>query len=62
MPKNIRLAIENEDLSGLEEVRLRAMKPVVLETRNGRIVLECVATKKDLEQALDRMCEASVYA
>lgn len=59
LPKQIREVI---DETNLEEIRLRISKPVVLETATGRTILDYISTKRDIETALDRMCEASVYA
>jgi len=62
LPKKLKDILENEDFSSIEEIRLRLGKPVVLEGRLKRNVLDYIITKKDIDGTLERMCEASVYA
>jgi len=59
LPKEIREQINYDDL---EEIRIRISKPIVLESSSGRKILDYITTSKDIEIALDKMCESSCYA
>ena len=46
----------------VQEIRLRASKPIVLKYRNFDIVLEYIITIENILQILERFCENSIYA
>ncbi|MBR3002093.1 MAG: stage III sporulation protein AA [Clostridia bacterium] len=46
----------------VQEIRLRANRPIILKFRNFDIVLEYIITTENLLQILERFCENSIYA
>jgi len=59
---NIRRAIENIDFDNIEEIRLRAEKPIILEKADGKMSLAYCPTQKEITETLESMSEQSIYA
>ncbi|MCD8158755.1 MAG: stage III sporulation protein AA [Clostridiales bacterium] len=54
--------ILSHDLKGLNEIRIRADKPVILKYAEKEIILKTVLNKADLEKTVSKMSEYSPYA
>ncbi|MCC8097718.1 MAG: stage III sporulation protein AA [Eubacterium sp.] len=54
--------ILSHDLKGLNEIRIRADKPVILKYADREIILKTVLNKTDLEKTISKMSEYSPYA
>lgn len=48
--------------SGLQEIRIRSEKPIILKMRQSSIVLEYIIKQSEILQTLERLCENSIYA
>lgn len=48
-------------MDNIEEIRIRAEKPLVIRTSLDEIVLEYIVTTEDILTSLERICENSVY-
>ena len=63
---NIRVALQNEGLitsqKNIEEIRLRANKPIILKTNETNITMKYIVKIEDILQTLERICENSIYA
>ena len=54
---------KNEKYSNqVQEIRLRANRPIILKYRNFDIILEYIVTAENILQILERFCENSIYA
>ncbi|MDR0930969.1 MAG: stage III sporulation protein AA, partial [Clostridiales bacterium] len=54
--------LNSDEISSIEEIRLRVNKPIVLETINQRKVSEYIVTGDDITLTIEQMCNRSVYA
>ncbi len=67
-PNSIYMLIRNSIIQSqkimedLEEIRIRAEKPIILKTRNSDIVIEHNITNAEILQIVERLCENSIYA
>ena len=67
-PRNISAEIINafNEFAGLrenlQEIRIRASKPIVLRKRENDIVLEHIITSEEILHILERFCDNSIYA
>lgn len=46
----------------IEEIRIRVNKPIVLKTASKKTILKYIASKEDLLQTFQRVCEQSIYS
>ena len=49
-------------INTLQEIRIRASKPIILKQRNNDIVLQHIVTNEEILHILERFCENSIYA
>ncbi|MBR3255766.1 MAG: stage III sporulation protein AA [Clostridia bacterium] len=58
------ITIKNQALikEQLEEIRLRANRPIILKFRNYDVILNYETYTEDILKILERMCENSIYA
>ncbi len=61
-PEKLQRILEATDLSKLEEIRLRAGKRCALGIDGNNILLDCTASQAELEQTMQIISRASVYA
>ncbi|OFI07587.1 hypothetical protein CLOACE_01910 [Clostridium acetireducens DSM 10703] len=54
--------IEEEKKDYIEEIRVRAEKPIILQIRNREKILNYTVTKEDIKIILQRMSNYSIYA
>ena len=62
---NIKLEIEKNTkniLDELEEIRLRANRPIAIKTSKGNIVLEHIVSIEELLETFQKVCEHSIYS
>ena len=63
---NIKIALQNENIKtiyeNIEEIRLRANKPIILKTNNTNKVLKYIVKTEDILETLEKICENSIYA
>ena len=63
---NIRAALQKQEFRELypniEEIRLRVNKPIILKTNMNNIILKYIVKIEDILEALERICENSIYA
>lgn len=56
---------QNPEISiceNVQEIRIRADRPLILKLRQGDILLEYIVTSQDILQTVERLCENSIYA
>ena len=71
-PKNIQMALENVNIKGLQEIRLRINQPVIVNFGGLYFLSETgitdnisdaiICSKKDIEDVVFKACECSIYA
>ena len=54
--------MEYIDIECIEEIRLRANKPLCIKTSKGTEVLDYIVTQQEILQAFQKICENSVYS
>lgn len=63
---NIKLALQNEKFNELyqsvEEIRLRANRPIILKMNKSNQILKYTVNIEDILETLERVCENSIYA
>ena len=65
LQKNIAIEIYQylkESKDEIEEIRLRAIKPIVLKTSQSNKILEHIVTIEEILQTFEKVCENSVYS
>ena len=58
----IKNKILEHDLEGLEEIRVRVFKPIILKYSNQEIILDYTPTQKEILQILQLLCDNSIYS
>lgn len=56
---------QNPEISiceNVQEIRIRADRPLILKLRQGDVLLEYIVTSQDILQTVERLCENSIYA
>lgn len=61
-PNNIQNVLRLYEFNSLEEIRLRASKPIILKYHNKEEIIKHVTTPNDLLEALNLMCSKSIYS
>lgn len=64
-PKNISnkiSEISNIDLKNLEEIRLRAQKPIILKFTDYELVLNYIISQDEILKILQFICDNSIYS
>lgn len=46
----------------LEEIRIRAQRPILLKTRQADLIIDYLVTTSEILQIIERLCENSIYA
>ena len=54
--------ILEQNLEGLEEIRVRTFKPIILKYSNQEIVLNYKPMQKEILQTLQLLCDNSIYS
>ncbi|MCT8976038.1 stage III sporulation protein AA [Clostridium sp. CX1] len=63
LPQNIKTALDDYiNLKDLEEIRIRADKPLVLQAGNREIIHKYIPRAEDLKSIIQRMSSYSIYA
>jgi len=60
-PKNIAEILSKSVTTKLEEIRIRANKPIILKS-SGEYILEYIVTPEEVINILQRICENSIYS
>lgn len=58
----IKSRILKQDLEGLEEIRIRVFKPIILKFSNREIILDYKPNQKEILQILQLLCDNSIYS
>jgi len=59
---NIKNALDGIDLANIEEIRLRAEQPIILESGAGKQALGYIPNQHEIAETLELMSENSIYA
>ena len=51
-----------ENFEKLEEIRLRALRPIILKLREDEIVIKYEISTEEILNTLSRICENSIYS
>ena len=51
----------NKNIQGIEEIRLRTNKPIVIKNSEGNLVLSHIVTTEELLETFQKICEHSIY-
>ena len=62
IPISVRNAIEENYTNEIEEIRLRAGKPLILKIGQETKILNYITSQQEILQAFERVCENSVYS
>lgn len=62
LPATIREKIESDPHFSIEEIRLRAGKPLILKIGQEMQVIDYIVKQQEILQAFERICENSVYS
>lgn len=63
IPYNIKKLVQQIQLQNeIEEIRLRANKPLCIKTSKGTEVIEYIVSQQEILQAFEKICENSVYS
>ncbi len=62
LPEILKRKIVNENMSDLEEIRIRTAKPVILKNNIEEKVLNYIATPEIVLQILQKICDNSLYS
>ena len=62
LSQNIKNALDGIDLANIEEIRLRAEQPIVLENGAGKQALDYIPNQHEIAETLELMSENSIYA
>jgi len=54
--------ILEQNLEGLEEIRIRTFKPIILKYSNQEIILNYKPMQKEILQTLQLLCDNSIYS
>ncbi len=54
--------ILEQNLEGLEEIRIRAFRPIILKSSNREIILNYKPMQKEILQTLQLLCDNSIYS
>ena len=63
--KNIKTVLQEEIRTiekNIEEIRLRANKPIILKTNSTNKIIKYIVKIEDILETLERVCESSIYA
>ena len=52
----------NKNIQGIEEIRLRTNKPIVIKNEKGNLVLSHIVTIEELLDTFQKICEHSIYS
>lgn len=52
----------NDNFDKLEEIRLRALRPVILKLREDEIVIKYEVSTEEILNCLSKICENSIYS
>lgn len=52
----------NENFEKLEEIRLRALRPIILKLRDDEKIIKYQVSTEEILNALARICENSIYS
>lgn len=61
-PIEIKNEILKNNLEGLEEIRIRTFKPIILKFSNREIILDYKPIQKEILQILQLICDNSIYS
>ena len=63
IPYNIKKLVQQIQLQNeIEEIRLRANKPLCIKTSKGTEVIEYIVSQQEILQTFEKICENSVYS
>lgn len=54
--------LQNYDIQNLEEIRIRANKPIILKFNTYEKVLDYITTQEDILKILQLICNNSIYS
>ena len=60
--QNIRNSLQNENLSDVEEIRLRTNKPIILRKNLEEKILSYIVSTEDILETLELICDNSIYS
>lgn len=61
-PKEIKNEIIKNQLEGIEEIRIRVEKPIILKYSNQEIILRYKPKQEEILQILQFLCDNSIYS
>jgi len=61
-PETLRKMIQKNNLNQLEEIRIRANKPIILKNNNEEITIEHIISQEEILQIMQKACENSLYS
>ena len=61
-PSRIRRIILEKWSGEVEEIRVRALKPIALKCSNYEVLLDCVPSQSEILEILQFLCDNSVYS
>ena len=60
-PEEIKVALRKSNLNNVEEIRIRANKPIILKEENGEDVIQIIITPEMILQIMQKICDNSIY-
>lgn len=61
-PIEIQEKIIQNNLEGLEEIRIRTLQPIILKFSNHETIIGYTPTQKEILQILQLLCDNSIYS
>lgn len=61
-PKEIKNQIMQNELEGVEEIRIRVEKPIILKYSNQEIIIKYKPTQEEILKILQFLCDNSIYS
>lgn len=61
-PKQLSNLISKNKLNQIEEIRIRANKPVILRETSSEIILDYIPTQEEILKILQFLCDNSIYS
>ncbi len=60
-PEEIKIALRKSNLNNVEEIRIRANKPIILKQENEEYVIQIIITPEMILQIMQKICDNSIY-
>ena len=62
LPSSLKAALNGKDLNGLQEIRIKVNKPLIIQKGSGEEVESYFTTSDDVKTILQRISNYSIYA